>query len=265
MATDLGGWLRRACNAFVFDPAGVYQATGTPDWPLTAANSTELTDKLDAAGFLTPLPSESAALANVIEVALVDYLTGRLAELQEAGEDAVGEKGATRGYPDLEVSGDVFGGGPRAVDIKMARIKVPKRREPNKTESRISLYTGNTYFRHPELKIGNIKRPFAEYREHLDIIGLYIFNPESKARVESLELLVYEPWRIASRSRSSTTREYIGAVESLEDLRAGRGEFDSPEEFYTYWRKFPFKTPRMLQGELDKLLRERSSASDLDQ
>ncbi|MEI2707085.1 MAG: hypothetical protein V9E89_17975 [Ilumatobacteraceae bacterium] len=257
MLLSLADWLKEQCAQFVFAPAGVFQTDGELDWPLVANDADELIGQLDTGGFLTPLPSESAALANVIEVALVDYLSERIRRLAVAGSHASAERGAARGYPDLEVDGDVFGGGPRAVDIKMARIKVPRKGPPTKTESRITLYTGNTYFRYPSIKIGGIRRPFDDYREHLDIIGLYVFDESTKARVTSLELLVCEPWQVASRERSSTTREYIGAVESLADLRAGQGAFASKEAFYKYWREEykGFKTPRMIQRELDKLLR----------
>ena len=144
----------------------------------------------------------------------------------------------------------------------MARIKVPKKGSPTKTESRITLYTGNTYFRYPSIKIGGIRRPFDEYQEHLDVIGLYVFDESTKARVTSLELLICEPWRVASRERSSTTREYIGAVENLADLRASRGAFATKTEFYRYWREEykGFKTPRMIQRELDKQLRRGEQA-----
>ncbi len=251
MTEPLIEWLRAVCAEFVFNPEGVYQRTGHHDWPLRADDPEDLTRQLDSGGHLLPLPRESAALANVIEVALIDYLLDRLEELP----DAAGARGAERGYPDLEVSGDRFGGGHRAVDVKMARIKTTRRGEPTRTVSRITLFTGNTYFRHPELPLGGIRRPFGHYVEHLDVIGLYVFDEESKARVQALELLVHEPWRIASRERSSTTREYIGAVDSLADLRAGQGAFGTEEEFYEYWRAYPFKTPRMIVRELDKLLR----------
>lgn len=59
---------------------------------------------------------------------------------------------------------------------------------------------------------------------------IYTLNPESNARVEDLEIIVQEPWRIASRERSSTTREYIGAIDDIAGLRAGAGVFKSPAE-----------------------------------
>lgn len=260
MVARLNDWLRAVCAEFEFVPAGVFQTDGQHDWPLVANDVSELTAQLDTGGFLTPLPSESAALANVIEVALVDYLVDKAAALAKAGEDVQAVRGAARGYPDLEIAGDFFGGGYRAIDIKMARVEVPKRGGPTRTQSRITLYTGNTYFRHPKLSIAGIRRPFDDYREHLDVIGLYIFDETIKARVRSLELLVHEPWRIASKERSSTTREYIGAVVSLEQLRAGTGSFESEADFYRYWREEfkGFKVPRLLQREIDKLLRSRA-------
>jgi hypothetical protein len=51
-----------------------------------------------------------------------------------------------------------------------------------------------------------------------------------------VELVVQEGWKIGSKQRSSTTREYIGAVTTIEDLRAGKGEFQSEKAFYAYWK-----------------------------
>lgn len=65
-----------------------------------------------------------------------------------------------------------------------------------------------------------------------------------------------EPWRIASRDRSSTTREYIGAVQDLDSLRAGRGAFATPEAFYDYWRWFPFKVSPQVQNQFQRELRK---------
>jgi Restriction endonuclease EcoRV len=122
------------------------------------------------------------------------------------------------------------------------------------TQSRITLYTGNSYFRYPRLRFAGTFRPFQDYASHLDIVGIYTFNPDSPARVEELELLVHPAWRIASRQRSSTTREYIGAVTLIEDLWRGNGEFQTPEEFYRFWRAFPFRITTQVQQQLDRLL-----------
>lgn len=237
-------WLREFLSGHNLDPIAVYRLSGDHDWPLVANDEAELARKLAQGGHLLALPKEPAALANVIEVSLVDYILKAIDALD--GADAV--RGTERGYPDIEISGDAFGGGFHAVDVKVARRNKAK----TQTQSRITLYTGNTYFMWPKLKWPGTFRPFQEYASHLDIICIYTLN-ESHARVEDLELIVQEPWRIASKKRSSTTREYLGAVTKLDDLRQGRGEFDSPEAFYAYWRKYKFKISEAVQTQLQKL------------
>ena len=124
------------------------------------------------------------------------------------------------------------------------------------TKSRITLYTGNTYFRYPLLPWTSIFRPFGDYESHLVLVGIYTLNEDSLSRIEDFELIVQESWRIGSKQRSSTTREYIGAVMNIDDLKAGNGEFGTAEEFYRFWRKFPFKIGPAVQQQLDKLLAE---------
>ncbi|MDQ6869861.1 MAG: hypothetical protein M3178_16460 [Pseudomonadota bacterium] len=97
-------------------------------------------------------------------------------------------------------------------------------------------------------------RPFQEYGSHLDLLAVYTLNEESLSRIDNLELIIQEAWRIGSKQRSSTTREYIGAVRSIDNLKAGKGEFKSPEEFYAFWRRYSFKIGRVVQQQLDKAL-----------
>jgi hypothetical protein len=240
-------WLRGACAEYVLEPAAVYRRRGTHAWPLVADDEAELEQKLNEGGHFLPLPKEPAALANVLEVSLAEYLLSRLASL----DGALGRRGTERGYPDIEISGAVFGDVPHALDIKVAR----RARNGRKTQSRITLYTGNTYFRFPELRWPGTFRPFNEYASHLDLIALYTLNEDSVTRIEDLELVVQESWRIASTQRSSTTREYIGAVMSIADLRHGRGEFETLEAFYKYWRRFDFKVGKAVQKQLERLLK----------
>ena len=62
-------------------------------------------------------------------------------------------EGTERSYPDLEFSGDAFGGGFRAVDIKCAATEASGSGVPaDDLNNRIALYTGNTYFLWPQLK-----------------------------------------------------------------------------------------------------------------
>jgi hypothetical protein len=207
-----------------------------------------LAKQLDEGGHFLPLPKEPAALANVLEVSIVDFLLERI----DAEKGMKAERGTERGYPDVEISGRKFGGGFHALDVKVAR----RGKTGRSTQSAITLYTGNTYFRYPQLHWPGTFRPFDDYASHLDLIGIYTLNEKSKSRVEELELIVQEPWRIASHKRSSSTREYIGAVKKIESLREGEGEFDSENDFYAFWRKYDFRIGRAVQRQLDKLLTE---------
>lgn len=239
----------RGCAAdYRFDVVAIYRRADGRNWPLTVQDADDLEWQLHRSGSFLPLPKEPAALANVLEVSFVDYLLQRLDEL----DGAEARRGTERGYPDLEISGDAFGGGFHALDIKVARRASAGRR----TQSRITLYTGNTYFRWPELHWPGTFRPFNDYRSHIDLFGIYTLDELSLNRVAGLELIVQEPWRAASRQRSSTTREYLGAVQNIEDLRAGRGEFDTEDEFYAFWRRFPFRVGAAVEQQLRRLLEE---------
>lgn len=260
-AQDLLEWLRQQCSEYTFDARGVFQrsAPGVYEfvkvaelWPLHARDADELEQILADRGHLLPLPREPAALANVLEVSIVNFLTERLAALDGAHV----ARGSERGYPDLEIGGPAFGGGSHAVDVKAARRAATAGRP--RTQSRITLYTGNTYFKWPDLHWPGTIRAFNDYTSHLDLLLIYTLRSETAARVDDLEVIVQEPWRIASKQRSSTTREYIGAVDGLDDLRDGRGEFTTAAEFYRYWRKFPFKISPQVQKQLDRLIRQQA-------
>ena len=240
-------WLRQAVAEYALEPVAIYRAGATQDYPLTAADETELREKLAKGGHFLSLPKEPAALANIVEVAVVDFLIRRIADVP--GATIV--RGSERGYPDIEIGGAAFGGGFHAIDIKVAR----RAKSGNQTDSRITLYTGNTYFRYPQLKWPGTFRPFQDYVSHLDVIALYTLDDQTHGRINDLQLIVDEPWRIASKQRSSTTREYLGAVQSIANLVAGKGEFATEAEFYAFWRKYPFKIGRATQQQLDKILR----------
>ncbi len=250
-ALDLEPWLREACGSYSYDLRGVFRRRGEHAWPMVAAGPEQLERQLAEGGHLLPLPKEPAALANVLEVSIVDYLLDALAGV----DGASAARGTERGYPDLEVSGPAFGGGFHAVDVKIAQRARRADGTPGvSTQSRITLYTGNTYFRYPALRWPGTFRPFRDYASHLDVLGIYVLNEASTDRVDGLELIVQPPWRIASRQRSSTTREYLGAVTKVDDLRAGHGEFETPADFYAYWRKYPFRVGRAVQQQLDRAL-----------
>ncbi len=259
-ALDLEQWLRTQCAEYVYDLRGVFRVAGSTSWPLTATDPNDLEAQLHRHGHLLPLPKEPAALANVLEVSIADFLLERVAATDGA---LVATRGGERFYPDLEISGPDVGGGFYAVDVKVAQRKIPRRKnaQPTKTQSRITLYTGNTYFAYPTLHWDGTFRPFGEYTQHLDVIAIYTLNRTSAARVDDLELIVQEPWKIGSHKRSSTTREYIGAVQGLDDLRQGRGEFKTAEEFYKFWRGYNFRIGATVRNQLNKLLTQQNQGS----
>ena len=241
-------WLRHTLATYVPEPVAIYRAGVAQSFPVVANDEADLQSKLAAGGHFLALPQEPAALANVIEVAVVDFLIRAI----QAKPDATIQRGTERGYPDIEISGPAFGGGYHAIDVKVAR----RAKNKKQTQSRVTLYTGNTYFRHPELKWPGTFRPFKDYHSHLDVIALYTLNQKSLSRIDDLQFIAHEAWRIASKQRSSTTREYLGTVMSIEDLIAGKGEFETEDEFYRYWRKFPFRIGRAVQQQFDKLLKQ---------
>jgi hypothetical protein len=73
---------------------------------------------------------------------------------------------------------------------------------------------------------------------HLEVVVLYDFVKEPQPAVTNVELVVVEPWRIASHSRSSKTRNYTAAVTKISDIEQGNGELDTKEAFYSYWRNY---------------------------
>jgi len=140
---ELLSFLRTVCGEYSLEPKAVYRRGLHERWPLSASSEEQLERELQTRGHFIPLPKEPAALANVIEVSVLDFLVDRLQ--QEPGIEV--ERGTERGYPDLEISGPRFGGVFHALDVKVAR-RAPSGRQ---TQSRITLYTGNTYFAYPEL------------------------------------------------------------------------------------------------------------------
>lgn len=256
MSSPLLGWLREQTADWRPSIVGVFREQAAHDWPLTAHSPEDLRVQLTRHGHLLPLPSEPAALANVMEIELRQHLGEAISDLP----GAVVIEGTERSYPDLEFSGDVFGGGIRAVDIKCARRKVAKSgKTPTMLNNRIALYTGNTYFLWPQLKFSGIMRPFADYQELISIVVIYTFEPDLPERITDVEVVIHDSWRIASKSRASATREYIGSVQQIEGVVAGRSEFGSAAEFYDYWRHSTRRWKKSPEAErlLRRVLEER--------
>ena len=173
-------WLRNELSSYRLDLVAVFRKHGASQaWPLRASNPDDLESKLAAAGHFVALPKEPAALANILEVSLVDFLLD--AVRRRRGANA--ERGTERGYPDLELSGTAFGGGFHAVDVKIAR----RNKARTQTQSRITLYTGNTFFRYPSLHWPGTFRPFEDYVSHVDVLGIYTLDESSLGRISDFE------------------------------------------------------------------------------
>lgn len=254
--SDLLTWLRTTVSTWVPAAEGLLVRVPGGDGAYHVDSFDELLDELTRREALIGLPTESAALAKVLEGAMLDHLSDKVDGMAAAGDDVATMMGGDRHYPDLEVHGAHFAPGSapviQAVDIKVAR-RQDGRANPTKTQSRISLYTGNTYFAYPGVKAPLTLRPFGDYAEHLDILIIYTLTPDRMSRVADVECIVHPTWKIASRERSSTTREYIGAVMGLDDLRNGNGEFANEAEFLKYWRAYPFKASKQMLKILHRL------------
>jgi hypothetical protein len=213
---DAVQWLEGLVRAYDFDVIGLARRQNRPPYPL---------------------PTEPGALANILETTAVRLLTDQL-ESDPLGVRV--SKGTERKYPDMELHGGALGDRILALDVKVARRRKPPRRpgSERRTQSRITLLTGNTYFARPNEAHPSIMRPYNLYWAHLDWIMLFDIDVDAAMpEVSDVEHVIAETWRIASRQRSSETRNYVGAVDSLSDLRAKRGEFNSREEFEHYWRR----------------------------
>jgi Restriction endonuclease EcoRV len=188
-------------------------------------------------GKVLPLPPEPALIAKVIEVSVIEHIKRKAIAVR--GLDVFDDLSG-RGYPDILLTGRATLGHKVAVDVKVARRKPRKRGAPTKTQSRITLGPFDSYFRRLDEPIPGVGVAYGDIAWHLDLIALYDYIDGD---VKSIEILVVETWRVASMKRSSTTRNYIGAMDDLEDLRAERGAFESIEDFYRYWRSQPVRRP----------------------
>ena len=172
-----------------------------------------------------PLPRESSVVGKVLEGSINEYLFRRLLRVTNLRSIPAS---SDRVYPDFTFNGPLIFPHRFALDVKCAR------RRGNKTESAITIGTFDAeYFRYPEEKVRNIMEPYASYTAHLALIALYTY---AETTAKDIELLVVEKWRVATRKRSSGTRCYIAASQSIADLRNEKGDFSSEEEFNAYWR-----------------------------
>lgn len=178
-------------------------------------------------GDVRPLPREASVVGKVLEISLNEYLSRRLLQVNDlkwipASSDRV--------YPDITFEGPLIFPSRFALDVKCAR----RAKGGSKTESAITIGTYDAeYFRYPGEKVGNIMAPYSSYTAHLALIALYTYV---EATARDVELLVVEKWRVATKKRSSGTRCYIAASQSIAGLKAEKGDFATEAEFNSYWR-----------------------------
>jgi len=195
-------------------------------------------------GRVIPLPKEPAVVAKVVEISVTEHFKRKAYAVR--GLDVLDDLSG-RGYPDVLLAGRAVANKRVALDVKVARRKARKSGAPTKTQSRITLGPFDSYFRRPNDPIPGVGVAYGDMEWHIDLIVLYDWVDGG---VDNVEILVVETWRVASMRRSSTTRNYIGAMDSISDLRAERGAFDTIDDFYAYWRTLPVKrTPDAIEPE----------------
>ncbi len=182
---------------------------------------------------ILPLPQEPALIAKVVEVTVIEHLKRKA--IATPGLDVLADLSG-RGYPDILLTGQAVGGRKIAVDVKVARRSPRKRGAPTVTKSKITLGPFNNYFRRPTVPIPGVNVAYGDMAWHLDLIVLYDYVDGD---VTNIEILVVETWRVASKQKSSTTRDYIGAVSQIAKLRNEEGAFASEAEFHAFWRSYP--------------------------
>lgn len=198
--------LRELMKGYKFDVKGLYHMSGE----------------------ISPLPSEAAVVGKVVEVTIKEYLKRRLMAVNNL---YVVPASSDRVYPDFGFDGPLIQPARFALDVKCARVKD----DGKSTVSPITIGTFDAeYFRYPEEKVGNIMAPYSTYSAHLCLIALYQYE---EATARNIELLVVEKWRVATKKRSSGTRCYIGACQTVNNIKKEKGDFKSEEEFNSYWRE----------------------------
>jgi len=144
-------------------------------------------------------------------------------------------EGGSREYPDLALTGGKLGNRMIAIEIKTARRD---KRNPNRS-SRMSLGSCAGYFLYPNEKKAGCIFPYGAFSEHWVVGFIYTWNENENATrmVSDIEVIVHPKWKIASRSTATGDTAAIGSINNIDDLKAGRGEFNSEKEFEEYWRK----------------------------
>jgi hypothetical protein len=150
-------------------------------------------------------------------------------------------------YPDCTF---IFKDGEKyALDIK-STYRISKESVKGFT---LGAYTG--YFRNRDSE-KNILFPYVNYSKHF-VLG--IIYSRSKQKVDEREILsisnidkaqsvigefeflVQEKYKLASKNTGSGNTKNIGSIKNIDNLKNGKGEFKTEDEFDKYWTKYKKK------------------------
>jgi len=183
---------------------------------------------IDDEGMVHPLPDIPQVITGIFQEVAKQRLKPFLK--RKYGCEIV--QGGAREYPEITAFGGKLGQEKVAIDIKTTR-RISRNRISGFS---IGSYAG--YFLHPERKLPGCKFPYGDFKEHWVIGFIYTWNPQKDSlhMVSDIEVVVNEKWKIASKSTATGTTFAISSVRDLGRLKEGKGDFDSIEEFETFWR-----------------------------
>lgn len=199
---------------------------------------------VDRAGSVYPLGSDTKVLSTIFELVSRPAVYGAA---QALGYDVV-EPTVQNHYPDFTLMRGLDDNRKMAVDIKTTY----RRKDRDRFGYTLGGYTS---FIRPGNERKNITFPFQEYVAHVVIGFVYDRVATKKAAkhhkytvvelrniplpFENVQFFVQEKWRISSDRAGSGNTTNIGSINgTIDDFRAGKGPFESEEEFLDYWRSY---------------------------
>lgn len=208
---------------------------------------------------IVSLSTEASFVAKLIEQDLLEKIAPPF-----GAQGARVEHGGERTYPDLDIhiptpKGEIV----VALDIKCASVSGDRMR------SRLTLYTFGTYLKYRDRRQAGILRSYDSYTVHLDLVALYTIAEPSRRLIasnmleldekklleaygrgkifENLRFCLVEPWRVSSHVPSSGTRDYVGAVQYVNDFIREQGVFRSKQAFLEFWARVPARNTKLRQ------------------
>lgn len=182
---------------------------------------------LDTKKILHPIPK------NIQIQALFEYLAmKRLKQLAKKLECDIIPASNTREYPDATLEGGKLGDKKIAVDVKTSR------RISSNSISGFTIGSYAGYFRNPTKKRAGCRIPYGDFTEHFIVGFIYDWDEDADTlnMVSNIEYIVQEKWKIASKTTGTGTTTAMGSIKNIEDIRNGKGEFNSKDDFLSYWR-----------------------------